>query len=390
MLINVEFWNKEKYLPTKRHRILRERYVKNCVDVEIKEVTEQGFPIAFLVKDYGWRFDEETEYGMFSTEIRTYNGKLWKAVRYSECVSHGAGWMPVSYIKNRLEEYAPFWKGGQDFTEKSIIKEDDLLECKEGILRKAEDYIIFDGKVWNTCGEPMYVINTFGLGHNHGGTGFFIEYNYNPNISKNNYFNALEREEAIAYGKKVAANRGDTDSIEGMGELERIWNYKDFVTLQKGNEMNRNEEMKKAIYDIEWDIIHKLPDYEDSKRKRGIRKIKEFLQKHEYDTDAIEGINDDFCHGFDAAKRIILDMCKNKLKKYNKHLNEDWIPVSSGVLPDDKENVQVTYLGYYDKIPYCEAFAYRDKGSWYWSLDDSDVVVEITAWKYNCKPYDCK
>ena len=32
----------EKYLPTKRYRVLRERYVKNSVDVEIKELTESS------------------------------------------------------------------------------------------------------------------------------------------------------------------------------------------------------------------------------------------------------------------------------------------------------------------------------------------------------------
>ena len=68
----------------------------------------------------------------------------------------------------------------------------------------------------------MYVVNTFGLGHNHGGTGFFIEYHYNPNIPNINYFNALQRKEAIEYGKKVAAGRGDTDSIPGLGDHEII------------------------------------------------------------------------------------------------------------------------------------------------------------------------
>lgn len=68
----------------------------------------------------------------------------------------------------------------------------------------------------------MYNVTIFGLGHNHGGTGFFIEYHYNPNISSKNYFNALEREKAITYGKQIALNRGDTDSIEGMGEHDII------------------------------------------------------------------------------------------------------------------------------------------------------------------------
>ena len=34
--------------------------------------------------------------------------------------------------------------------------------------------------------------------------------------------------------------------------------------------------------------------------------------------------------------------------------------------------------------------AYRNEGEWYWSLDDSYVNVEITAWKHNCEPYDGK
>ncbi len=227
MLFNIEFWNMEKYLPTKRHRKLRERYVQNIMDVEIKEVTEKEFPVAFIVHDYQSvyenaksynDFDGNNEFRMFAEEIRTYDGKLYMPVR----VTHGAAislcFEPLEYIKKRIEEHEPYWKGGIDFTEDSIVKEDNIAECKENIFRKAEDYIIYDGRVWKACGEPVYVINTFGLGHNHGGTGFFIEYYYNENISKNNYFNALERENAIAYGKKVAANRGDTESINSMGK----------------------------------------------------------------------------------------------------------------------------------------------------------------------------
>lgn len=231
MLFNIEFWNMEKYLPTKRHRKLRERYVKNSVDVEIKEVTEKDFPVAFIVHNYKSvyenaesynDFNGNSEYKMFSEEIRTYDGKLYMPVRVMYGVAISLCFEPLEYIKRELENYTPCWKGGEEFTEVSIIKEDNISECRENIFRKAEDYIIYDGKVWETCGEPMYVITTFGLGHNHGGTGFSIEYYYNSNISKNNYFNALEREQAIAYGKKVAANRGDTDSIEGMGDYDII------------------------------------------------------------------------------------------------------------------------------------------------------------------------
>ena len=70
--------------------------------------------------------------------------------------------------------------------------------------------------------------------------------------------------------------------------------------------------------------------------------------------------------------------------------NNNWTSVSSGLYPDDMEDVQVTFIGYNDHAPHCEAFAYRNEGKWYWSLDDSDVNVEITAWKHNCEPYDGK
>ena len=269
MIFDIEFWNMEKYLPTKRHRKLKERYVKNSVNVEIKEVAEKDFPVAFIVKDYDWWKEEEgkePEYKMYSTEIRTYNGNLWKAVRYSDYVVDATGWLPVSYIEKRLKGHEPYQKGGEDFTEISIIKEDNITECQELIFRKAENYLIFNGQVWQTCGEPMYVIITFGLGHNHGGTGFFIHDDYNHNISRNNYFNALEREQAIAYGKKVAANRGDTDSIEGMGEH-------DIIEVLMPEMVKRNPQMEHGDGDSFMNAIETMINETDSSTEAGLLAI---------------------------------------------------------------------------------------------------------------------
>ena len=42
----------EKYLPTKRCRNLSQRYVKNNIDVNIKELIETDFPVAFIIHDY--------------------------------------------------------------------------------------------------------------------------------------------------------------------------------------------------------------------------------------------------------------------------------------------------------------------------------------------------
>lgn len=71
--------------------------------------------------------------------------------------------------------------------------------------------------------------------------------------------------------------------------------------------------MRKAIENIELDIIHKLPDYNASKKKWSIRKMKELLQKYGYDEDFIETVGEEFCQGFDAAKNIIIEICKEEI-----------------------------------------------------------------------------
>ena len=69
------------------------------------------------------------------------------------------------------------------------------------------------------------------------------------------------------------------------------------------------------------------------------------------------------------------------------HQIKSWIPLGTGVFPRDNENVQITYLGFYDHTPHCDGIAYRESGKWHWALDDSEILVPITAWKQNCKAY---
>lgn len=231
MIFNIDFWYRETYLPTKRHRNLRSRYLKSNVDVDVKELTPEEFPVAFIIHDYKsvsetaktyYDFEDYTEYRMFSEEIRTYNDKLYSPVRVTHGTAISLVFESLDYIKKSIEEYEPCWKYGEEFTEKSIVKQNNIEECKENIFVKASKYIVCDGVIWEECGEPRYEIVTFGLGHNHGGTGFFITEYYNPNIGWKNYFNALDREKAIAYGKQVATRRGDTKSVDSIGKYDFI------------------------------------------------------------------------------------------------------------------------------------------------------------------------
>ena len=233
MIVNIKLYSQETYLPTKRHRIPKERHVMNNVDIEIVEPSEEEFPVAFVVHDYvsiyeGAKsyFDFESNhnngYKMVADEIRVYKGELYKAIR----VTHGSAvstvYESVDYITDRLSDTKPFWEEGVDFSEKSIVLGSDLEKRLEDIKRESKNYIYYDDKVWRKCGEPVYKIQTFGLGNNHGGTGFFIEYERTPYTRENGRFNALQREDAINYGKRIAFERGDTDFVDGIGSHDII------------------------------------------------------------------------------------------------------------------------------------------------------------------------
>ena len=234
MDFKIDYTFLQEYLPTKRHRKPRTRSLTRSMTVSIPELQDKEFPVAFIVHDYKSVYEDVESYSdfdgkcgdyrMFPEEIRTYNGRLYTPIR----VTHGAA---ISTVFENPETFLwRLWRiadhyyycAADNFSENSIVVGDNSKEREKEIIKEAENYVFHDGKFWELCGEPMYMINTFGLGHNHGGTGFFVQYSYNPNISNKNYFNALQREEAIAYGKAVAANRGDTESIDRIGKYDNI------------------------------------------------------------------------------------------------------------------------------------------------------------------------
>lgn len=107
----------------------------------------------------------------------------------------------------------------------------DTKRIKAYIQSQADRFLICDGKLYEETTEPMYVIMTFGLGCNHGGSALMIEDYYNSNIPSSRYYAANQREEAIAKAKEIALNRGDTESIHSIETAPLIHVYNDrFVT----------------------------------------------------------------------------------------------------------------------------------------------------------------
>lgn len=60
----------------------------DSTSIEVKEVTSNDFPIAFIVRKFSSVQEEVMEE---RTEVRTYNEKLYRAVRYSDYVANTAG-----------------------------------------------------------------------------------------------------------------------------------------------------------------------------------------------------------------------------------------------------------------------------------------------------------
>lgn len=234
MNLKVDFTYEEKYLRTSRCRKPLARTREGIYELAIKELAKAECPIAAVVHDMKSVYEGATttadfegngEYKMFAKPYRVHNGKFYKFCRASYGAAISTAQTELKYviadIKSDLYRYSLYEKENL-FSDKSVYISDNLSEIVDNMQARANKYISLDGELWKECGEPRYVVNTFGLGHNHGGTAMFIEEFYNSNISSKNYFNAVDRDKAITYAKETAIARGDTDSVKRIGKMENI------------------------------------------------------------------------------------------------------------------------------------------------------------------------
>ena len=156
---------------------------EDTLDVEIQEVAEWEAPVAII------------EYDSFETGpllFRWFNNTLWtdsstfrrkdgKYTSLQECFRCDA------------------WRTQDEVTAQ-------LNAC-------AENVILIDQQIFRCAGEPRYVVMTFGLGCNHGGTALMTDHSYNSNIGKSRYYRIDQRAEAIVEAERVAIARGDTRDV---------------------------------------------------------------------------------------------------------------------------------------------------------------------------------
>lgn len=197
----------EAYLPTPRSRKLRYREANDSITVDVLSLSAGEILAVFRVHDYSIHaggFEAETIYA--------HSGQLWRR-SYEHDFYSGAAHTPATAqtLAEVLGRYRTYGALGNI--------EEEYAKARE----YAKSFLLIDGELYRTCGEPMYEIRTFGLGHNHGvgwGTTISITYCYNNNISKDRYFTALERDKAITTALRIAVSRGDTKALDHLRNLE--------------------------------------------------------------------------------------------------------------------------------------------------------------------------
>lgn len=255
MIMKIKTWIKynEGYLPTPRCRKLRYREQEEYVDIELMEVPMSALEPAFNVGHI----------------IYGYAGKLWKEAveRDVHCTDEKHPMSALEALIYARVTYSTYFGryAGCSFDEAD-------REDRDAVIARANNdmaaYILVDGILYVETSEPIYNITTFGLGHNHGGTGFFVSYSYNPNLSKESYFNALEYEKAINYAIDVAARRGDTDDVARFKEYKES-GY-DRIKVYDSKYVTRNPQQEHGDGDKFLNDIEKVIEGSDSVVEAGL------------------------------------------------------------------------------------------------------------------------
>jgi hypothetical protein len=177
----------------KRCRIARPiEFDDGKVTVSIPMVSKKDAPVA-IIKNRCWDQKKPISY-------RWWGGKLWVKSSYEELPEQID--LKDNYAAEVNQSFGGYYFRRQ--SENEMIKE---------VKSAAASHLIIDGAYYEQAGEPRYVVMTYGLGNNHGGTSLSWDPRYNPNISKSRYFNLLQLDQALTLATKTAKARGDDKSL---------------------------------------------------------------------------------------------------------------------------------------------------------------------------------
>ena len=167
--MKVETWIKyeESYLPP-RCRKLRYCECEDFINVTLKEVNPKELKLAFEDNSYDGK-----------GKIYLYKNKLWAKQKTNPNIIESVKERDES-VNNELDYLLYCHKHCNTFFYSAFDRECKGIDTSRmAVIKKArnsmKNIILVNGELYCTTAEPRYCIVTFGLGHNHGGTGMFCD-----------------------------------------------------------------------------------------------------------------------------------------------------------------------------------------------------------------------
>lgn len=210
MKIEIQFAYSESVIPPLCRKERMVEFHDGSLEVHIPELSNSDAPVA--IRSTG--ILSHTDQTRYSVEYRWYNSQLWTNVNLRACTPDGYTSREDDWYHRMPGDIVDITDTGRDYYLRLMTDTRDPKEkVAADLVRQLGKIVVIDGLPYRPAGEPRYVIATFGLGNNHGGTALFADDVYNPNIGHDRYFNLLDREKALARATEIAEARGDTRSL---------------------------------------------------------------------------------------------------------------------------------------------------------------------------------
>ncbi len=309
------------FYPSERHKKLRHLWRKEDFTVKIPNLDEKDFPVALRVKDTerlvpdlgmsvdefnekfkndSWTSNKRSDFikskevtDYFTKDIRFYNGNLYAAKRiefsphsFLTEVHHDASPVAKDIMSRGNYEFIHYNNDNSEYDEsKSIIDDKGYInnktEIEERIKSFSDSYVMFNGELWEKCGEPTYNICTSGWFQYDDKRDYaFVEIKYlfdkeikenslekykeNPNWISILHFSARHKEEALErfsgmdkYWNKYRNEEEHNRNCNIEILMPEVLKFKDKIDLEK---MHQNSlSVKEVLKDIE---SFKAPEFD--------------------------------------------------------------------------------------------------------------------------------
>jgi len=203
-------------------RKARTEIIADIANIDIPELAE--LKLAASVEDVDYYFDGETFYKpvepvpsetgvTVACGFEDWSSKIANTLSNDTPVSKHL----LARYREAIRQFDSQWTQAKIEAEKPFREylSDNREQEMAGVREALADYAIYAGRVVRKTDEPVYVINTFGMGRNHGGTGLFIESSSMATLACNreSIFNLSQLDKAIKRAESIAINRGDDNSV---------------------------------------------------------------------------------------------------------------------------------------------------------------------------------